>query len=263
VRSENFCPKISIITPSFNQASFIEETIQSVLNQNYPNLEYIIKDAGSTDGTLDIVKKYTKKYPKTVKLITKKDNGQSDGINQGIRESTGDIIGYLNSDDVYFPNTLEIVAKRFLKNGSTKWVTGDYVIIDDKGNKIQSFVAFYKGFFRKKPSFLTLSLLNFIVQPSTFWRRSLIKEFGFFDRSLHYCMDYDFWLRIIKKYKPDVVNEKLSLFRIHKKSKGGSQYRKQFVEEHDVLKRYTSDFLLILLHKIHSKAIIFVYSLIK
>jgi len=256
-------PKISIITPSFNQAQFIEETVKSVVEQNYPNLEYIIKDAGSTDGSLEIIKKYASRYPKIIKWISKKDKGQTDGINQGIKMATGDVLAYLNSDDVYLPNTLQTVAEEFIKHPEAMWITGDYFIIDNTGKKIQSYVAGYKELLRKKPTFIKLAIANYIIQPSTFWRRSLMKKIGIFDPSLRYCMDYDYWMRAIKQSPPIVMDRRFSLFRIHKTSKGGSQFDRQFKEEHQVLKRYTSNFPLLLLHKVHAQAIILAYRLVK
>jgi glycosyltransferase involved in cell wall biosynthesis len=252
-------PKISVITPSYNQGHLIKETIDSVLNQNYPSLEYIVMDGGSTDNTVKVLRQYKNKLA----YISKKDKGQTDAINKGIKKATGDILMYLNSDDVMLPNTLNIVAEYFNKHPKAMWLTGDYFIIDEGGKKIQSFVANYKKVLRKIPFFNTLSIANFIIQPSTFWRKELIKEIGAFDESLHLCMDYDYWMRIIRKYPLHVLPNHFSLFRIHGTSKGGTQYGKQFNEEHKVLCRYNDNLTIRFIHKIHATLIVIAYNIIK
>jgi glycosyltransferase involved in cell wall biosynthesis len=256
---QSLLPKISIITPSYNQGHLIRETIESVLKQNYPNLEYIVMDGGSTDDTVKVLKEYKNK----LSFISKKDKGQTDAINQGIKKSTGEIIMYLNSDDVMLPNTLNTVAEYFTKHPQAMWLTGDYFIIDEQGKKIQSFVANYKKVLRNFPFFNVLSIANFIIQPSTFWRRELIKEIGVFDESLHLCMDYDYWMRTIQKYPLHVLPNHFSLFRIHGTSKGGTQYDKQFSEEHQVLCRYNQNLLVRFIHKLHATLIVLIYKLIK
>lgn len=252
-------PKISIITPSYNQGHFIKETIDSVLNQNYPNLEYIVMDGGSTDDTAKILKTYGNK----ISWVSKKDKGQTDAINTGIRKSTGDIVAYINSDDVMLPNTLHTVAEYFMDHSEVMWLTGDYFIIDENGNKIQSFVANYKKILRQYPTKVVLSIANFIIQPSTFWRRSLMDRIGFFDDTLHYCMDFDYWMRAIRHYPVSILPNYFSLFRIHGNSKGGSLFEKQFTEEHEIVLKYIKNPLIRFLHKIHATLIIFVYKLIK
>jgi glycosyltransferase involved in cell wall biosynthesis len=256
---KNKLPKISIITPSYNQAHFIQETIDSVLSQNYPNLEYLIMDGGSTDNTVKILKSYGNK----IKWISKKDKGQTDAINQGIKKTSSDIVAYLNSDDVMLPNTLHTVAKYFINNEDAMWLTGDYFIIDEDGNEIQSLVVKYKRFLRLFPNKSILSIANFIIQPSTFWRRSLMDQIGLFDDSLHYCMDFDYWMRSISHYPISILPNYFSLFRIHGQSKGGSMYGKQFTEEHELVKRYNKSPLIRFLHKIHVTLIISIYKLIK
>jgi len=252
-------PKISIVTPSFNQGKFIKETIDSILDQKYSNLEYWIIDGGSTDETVNILKSYGKK----IKWISEKDKGQTNAINKGIKKTTGDIIMYLNSDDVMMPNTLNVVAQYFMQHPDAMWLTGDYFIIDENGKKIQSFIANYKKLLRKYPSFNVFSIANFIIQPSTFWKKEIHDEFGLFDEKLKYCMDYDFWMKIYKKYKLHVLKKHFSLFRIHSLSKGGSQYKKQFVEEHQVCKKYNKNPLILFLHKIHAFLIVSAYKIIK
>jgi glycosyltransferase involved in cell wall biosynthesis len=257
--NSNQWPKISIITPSFNQGKFIKETIESVLNQNYPNLEYWIIDGGSTDNTVKILKSYKNK----IKWVSEKDKGQTDALNKGLKKVSGEIIAYLNSDDAYLPNTFYAVVDLFQKNPKAMWLTGDYFIIDEHGKKMQPFVAEYKRWWRKSPSFSSLAIANFIVQPSTFWRKKVIKEIGLFNVQWRYCMDYDYWLRIIKKYPLLVSNHHFSLFRIHNQSKGGSQFDKQFKEEHTVLTQQSQNSLLLMLHWFHAQAIVLAYRLLK
>jgi glycosyltransferase involved in cell wall biosynthesis len=259
IQSKRKYPKISIITPSFNQGHFIKETIDSVLNQNYSNLEYVVMDGGSTDETVKILKSYDDK----ITWVSKKDKGQTDAINKGIRKSTGEIITYLNSDDVMLPNTLNTVAEYFIEHDDAMWLTGDYFIIDESGNKIQSFVASYKKLLRAFPNKYVLSIANFIIQPSTFWRRSLSNEIGLFREDLHYVMDFEYWMRIIQKFSLHILPNHFSLFRIHGNSKGGALYVKQFSEEHAIVVEYTANPVLRFLHKLHATLIILAYKVIK
>lgn len=256
---KNKFPKISIITPSYNQGSFIKQTIDSVLSQQYPNLEYWIIDGKSTDQTVDILKSYGKK----INWISEKDKGQTDAINKGLKKITGDIVAYINSDDVYLPHTFFTVAKYFLQHPQAQWLTGDYEIIDEKGNIIQSFVADYKRMLRSFPSFSLLSIANFISQPSTFWRGEVVKKIGSFDVKLRYCMDFDYWMRLAQRYPLHVLKNKFSQFRIHRNSKGGSQYMQQFAEEQQVTEKYMPSTIILLLHKLHASAIVMAYKLLK
>ena len=203
-------PKISIITPSFNQGMFIEETIRSVLLQNYPNLEYIIIDGASTDNTLSIIKKYK---PWLTYWVSEKDNGQSDAINKGFCFSTGDIGGWLNSDDLFNPNTLRMVSS-LLDINRLQWLVGAGQIINEKGIK-------YKTIHSKSVSnkiFYTW-LYNYFSQPSTFWTMNLWKAVGGVNNNLHFTMDIDLWHRFYKITKPTNSNNILSLLRSHNNSK--------------------------------------------
>lgn len=252
-------PKITIITPSFNQGKFIEQTINSVLGQEYPNLEYIVIDGGSTDNTVSILKKYGKK----IKWVSEKDKGQSDAINKGLKMATGDIVAWLNSDDYYLPGTLKRVAGYFASHPQAMWLSGDYQVIDEKGKDIHGFVVSYKRFLRRFSSFGMLSFANYIIQPSTFWRKEAMEEVGLINEGYRYCMDYDFWLRLMKKYPLHNIPDPLSAFRIHGESKGGSQYKKQFKEELDVTRANNPLRILNLLHKFHNILIKFAYDYIK
>lgn len=252
-------PRIGIVTPSYNQGAFIRETIESVLQQEYTNYEYWIIDGGSTDDTIDILKSYGQR----IDWISEKDEGQAHAINKGLQRISADILTFINSDDLYLPNALSLVARYFSAHTEAMWLTGNYAIVDDGGNNIQPYVAGYKKILRKRPSFRRLAVANFVVQPSTFWRSRLLGEIGFFEESYRYCFDYDFWLKAIRKYRPHVVDDQLSLFRIHRDSKGGSGFAEQFEEEHQILRRHTANKTLLSLHRLHSAMIVFAYRMLK
>ena len=264
MKNQNSWPKISVITPSFNQGEFIEETIRSVISQNYPNLEYIIVDGGSTDNSVQIIKKYANKYPKIIRWVSEKDKGQSDAINKGLKMSTGEILCYLNSDDCFTSKALFFVAEFFLTYKEAYWLTGDYEIIDERGRKIQDYIRIYKKILRLFPSKFMIKIANFINQPSTFWKREIYNQVGELNLSYKYNMDYDYWLRIFKKgYKLYYLNKVLSKFRVHKQSKGVMEFEKQFKEDLAVLVDNFGKNLYYYLHLIHNFFIINLYKLLK
>jgi glycosyltransferase involved in cell wall biosynthesis len=251
--------KFSIIVPSYNQGEFIAQTIDSILNQSYKNVEILVIDGGSTDSTIEVLKTYGDK----IFWLSEKDRGQTHAINKGLALAKGEIITFLNSDDYYLGGTLETVAKQFEAKKEKIWLTGNYVIVNEVGKPIQSLVIKYKSFYRKFLSFNLLTVINPINQPSTFLRRPLIEQLQNFKEDLHYTMDYEFWLRAIKIQKPILVNDKLSAFRIHKNSKGGSRFKQQFKEEMAVAKQYQKNQLFIFLHALHNQVINLCYSIIK
>ena len=252
-------PSIGIVTPSLNQGRFIRETIESVIGQGCPGLEYWIIDGGSTDGTLGVLRGYGDR----VNWVSEKDDSQAQAVNKGLKRITSDIFAFLNSDDAYLPGALSLVAGYFQDHPDAMWLTGDHHIADEAGRRIQPYIAGYKRLLRRSPTFARLAVANFIVQPSTFWRRELLEEIGPFDETLRYCFDYDFWMRAIRRYPLHVIGEPLSCFRIHSASKGGSEFSRQFAEEHKVVGRYTSDGTLLALHKVHAGLIVLAYRLMK
>jgi len=251
--------KFSIIVPSYNQGDFISQTIDSILNQSYKNVEVLVIDGGSTDSTVEILKKYEEK----IFWLSEKDKGQTHAINKGVALAKGDIITFLNSDDYYMEGALEKVAKHYQPKKENFWLTGDYIIVDEKGKRIQILIAKYKAFFRKFLSFNLLTILNPINQPSTFFAKELIHQLQGFRQDLHYSMDYEFYLRAIKIQEPIIVKDKLSAFRIHKQSKGGSQYKQQFKEEYAVARHYQKNKFFLFLHYLHNKFIFLVYGILK
>lgn len=249
-------PRITIITPSFNQGRFIERTIKSVLDQGYSNLEYIVVDGGSTDDTLSILRRYDEKLQWT----SEPDKGQSDAINKGIRRATGEIIAYLNSDDVYEPGALDVAAGYFMANPSVMWLTGRCSIIDEADRPMRGLITAYKNFLLDRYSYNILLVTNCISQPATFLRAGLFKEYGLFDVNQHRVMDYEYWLRIGVRHNPGILSRYLAAFRVYRASKTSSAFRDTFNEELEVAGRYSHSRLLNGLHRLSVTGICAVYT---
>lgn len=214
-------PKISIVTPSFNQGQYLEKTILSVLNQNYPNLEYIIIDGGSTDNSVEIIKKYEKHL---TYWVSEKDNGQSHAINKGLQKCTGDIIAWINSDDYYEPTAFEQIVSVFSNNKNAGIVYGNcrLITVDESGNILNKQVVEPKGI-------STESLLKYWnsyflpPQPSIFWLKKIQDKTSLLDVKLNYAMDMHFWLQLGSYGNFVKTNAILSNYLIHSKSKSGSE----------------------------------------
>lgn len=260
-----------ILTPSYNQNQFIDETIQSVLAQKQTSLHYLVVDGASSDGTVATLKTFSKQ----LKWISEKDEGQTDAINKGIltfKKVIKDkklnphscVFAYLNSDDVYTNDALQIVATHFTKDKTVQWLVGDAHIINEVGDQIQPLVRLYKLLGRMFLSWPLLLIVNPIPQPATFMRWPVVEKVGYFNSELHYVMDYEYWLRTWKiAGRPTVTNKTLASFRIHNRSKGGTAFIRQFAEQLMVARLFTNNKLLLWLQKLHNAAIVFVYSVIK
>lgn len=203
-------PLVTIVTPSYNQAHFIEETILSIKNQDYPNIEHIVVDANSTDNTLDILKKYGDQ----IKWISEPDNGQTEAINKGFKMSSGQICAYLNSDDSYVPGCFKTVVNYFHKHPDVDMLVGDVNYIDEKSKIIR--ITYY-------PPFSVGRMLRagggLISQTGVFFRRSLFDSIGMFNETFHHVMDYDFYIRAGLKHKVKSISSVLANFRLHSESK--------------------------------------------
>lgn len=260
--------KFSIVTPSFNQSNFISQTIDSVINQNGDfEIEYFVMDGGSTDSTIEILKKYGLQLKNNPRIKfswqSKKDKGQSDAINQGFKKATGDILAFINSDDYYQPNLFQDIVNQFSLNPNQTWLTGYSHIVNENNKIIQKPITFYKNFWLNYYSYQTLLILNYISQPSTFFRKELFQKFGTFDEQLHLTMDYNFWLNIGINNNPIVIKKYLSNFRIHSTSKGKTNYKNQFTEGLKVATNHTNNQLILKLHQFHNQLINISYSIIK
>jgi len=202
--------KISIVTASFNQGSFILDAIESVLAQNYTNVEHIILDNCSSDETPRVLARYSH-----LKIIREKDRGQSDALNRGFKMATGDIVGWLNADDRYLPGCFDAVLKGFVDMPSCDLLYGDYRFINVKGNLIRT---------RRELSFdmFMLKYLHILYIPTTtsFFKRKIFDEQNFLDINYHYAMDYEFFLRLASKgYKFGHLPKLMADFRWHEQSK--------------------------------------------
>jgi len=213
-------PKISIVTPSFNQGRYLEETILSVIHQDYPNVEHIIIDGGSTDETKEVLDKYRSKL---AYVVSEPDKGQSDAVNKGFAKATGDIIGWLNSDDYYAPGAFHTLSKAF-ENPSTYAVAGYSILFEEDGKQLKASPTVNKE--RDLNYHLRFPNIN---QPATFFRRKVMEDIMPLNINLHYLMDRELWLKYLLLYGINnvaVLDETLVYFRLHKNSKSVSQDEK-------------------------------------
>ncbi len=251
--------RITVVTPSYNQAEYVGQTMRSVREQDHEDVEHIVVDGASTDGSLDIIRR----HGDHATIISEPDRGQTDAINKGLRRATGEVVCWLNSDDYFLPGALSTVARYFADHPECLWLTGDCVIVDRDGRPIQQAIRWYKRALRMLPSPFYLGLTNAITQPATFWRRSVHDRLGYLDESLHYTMDYDWWLRLNTLARPARLQRTLTAFRIHEESKGGSAYREQFAEDLRILRRHNHSRLVGRVHAAHNGLITWAYDRVK
>jgi glycosyltransferase involved in cell wall biosynthesis len=199
---------VSVVTPSFNQGCFIEETIESVLSQDYKPVEYWVIDGGSNDETLDILNRYGNRLD----WVSEKDNGQADAINKGWKRARGDILAWLNSDDIYLPGALSTAVAFLQAHPEFGAVYGEGYHIQEDGKVIERYPT--EPFDRQR-----LVETCYICQPTVFVRKTVLQEIGFLDENLRYCMDYDLWFRIARRYDFGYLPEFLACTRFYGETK--------------------------------------------
>ena len=210
-------PKISVITPSYNQGRFVEKNIRSVLEQGYQSLEHIIIDGGSQDNSLEVIKKF---QDQIAYWKSEPDSGQSAAINKGFRQATGDIFCWLNSDDYFEPGALQFVGKYFIDHPEIDMICGRMRVVDQDGNELNVQTSYYGG---------RHHLLQFwhgyaMHQPSIFWRRKIYQSIGGVNERLHLSMDYDYWLRIAERFSIANVDRILSSATAHAAQKTSDDF---------------------------------------
>lgn len=227
-------PKVSMVTPSYNQAQFLEETIRSVLLQGYPNLEYIIMDGGSTDGSVEIIQKYA---PWLAYWVSEKDGGQADAVNKGWQIATGDAVTWLNSDDVLMSGCLETVVSALYGSEPAELVYGNVYAI----NADSQVLYLIRG-----APFVSADILvrahNPIPQQGFLLKRSLLERIGWLDPELHFCMDFDYWCRAaLHNVQAVYVDTGLAYFRQHACAKTSTQYKIRISNRERIFEKVFSD----------------------
>lgn len=227
--------RISIVTPSYNQGHFIGRTIDSILSQHGDfDLDFRVYDGGSKDSTVDVLKSYGDK----VRWISEKDRGQIDAINKGLRAADGDIVGWVNSDDVLLPGALDRVARAFEANPQVEWVHGRCRIIDENDVEIRRWVSLYKHIRCRTHTFENLLTENYISQMTAFWRRSVHDEIGYLDESRELAFDYDLFLKLARRGDPIYIDEPLACFRMYDTSKSGAGFTAQVAEANEIARGF-------------------------
>ena len=216
-------PKVSVITPSFNQAAYLECTIRSVLDQGYPNLEYIIIDGGSTDGSVDIIKKYEDGL---AYWVSEPDGGQVHAINKGLKMATGEWEGWQNSDDIYYPGAFDDLARAGKEHPEADLIIGNIMLIDENDKEL-------RDIHYVRPTYWSLLAEGMLLpNQAAFWRRSVHEDIGWLDEEYKYSFDYEWFLRLLHRRTAFHVNKILGGFRLHEEAKT-SNFSEYFWKENE------------------------------
>jgi len=238
--------RISLVTPSLDQAPFLERTLASVLSQEGDfDLDYLVLDGGSTDGSVEILRRHADR----LRFRVEPDTGQANAVNKGLREAQGDVVGWLNSDDLLYPGALARVAAGFRERPDLVWLHGRCEIVDEEDRPIRRWLSAYKDFRCRRYSRRSLLVENFVSQMTVFWRRSAMERIGHLDESMRYGFDYDYWLRLSTLGDPLYLPERIAAFRWYARSKSGSSFERQFAEDYAAFLRHAPDDRLLRLHK--------------
>jgi glycosyltransferase involved in cell wall biosynthesis len=252
-------PMISAVISSYNHGRYIRETIDCLLAQNYSPLEILVMDGASTDGTVEILKSYGDK----IRWVSEKDKGQADALIKGFAKARGEIIAWINSDDLYDEGALTAVGNYFASHPQCRWLYGRANIVDEQGREIRKWVTAYKNFFCRRYSYGSLLVQNFICAQAVFFRRSVLAEIGSLDAELGVCIDYEFWLRLGKHYPPAFIDQNLGKFRLHPGGITMGKSKQLFETDYRCAKKYSGGRRWVLvLHKLFYYAVITQYAIL-
>ncbi len=230
--------KISIVIPSYNSGKYIDRALNSITSQNYSDYEIIVIDGGSKDKTLEILKSYKSTLGEKFNFISEPDKGEPDAINKGMRMAKGDVIAYLDSDDVYEMDCFSIISEYF-KNHDYKWAYGKCKIIDENDKETRSVVTKFKEVFQPHYSFNTILIFDYIAQPSVFWRREVLESVGYLDIKEKLAFDYDYWLRLGQKFEAGYIDKYLACWRSHTTSETAKALSDDLKQGLDLSVRYS------------------------
>ncbi len=222
-------PSITVVTPCLNAAGTIEDALESVRSQDYPAVEHLVIDGGSTDGTLEVLES-----AQGVRFVSEPDEGRADAVNKGVAMASGEVIGWLNADDRYEPGALAAVGKALAERPEAAWATGFCRIIDGEGREIRKGVTAYKNFFLRRFSYGLYLTQNFVSDPATFVRRDALREAGPLDGRYAISHDYDLWLRVARQGDPVLLRRYLSNFRMVEGTMSMEGFERQFAEHAEV-----------------------------
>ena len=248
-------PSITVVTPCLNAAGTIAGALESVRTQDYPRLEHVVVDGGSTDGTLDILER-----AEGVRFVSEPDHGRADAVNKGVAMAGGDVIGWLNADDRYEAGALEAVGRALAGRPDVAWVTGYCRIVDGAGREIRKGVTAYKNAFLRRFSYGLYLTQNFVSDPATFVRTDVLREAGPLDDRYAISHDYDLWLRVARRGDPVVLRRYLSSFRMVEGTLSMEGFERQFAEHAEVARRHGEGHrLAVAVNAVISRLIVLVY----
>ena len=231
---------VSVVMPSFQQAAFLAKAVESVLSQEGVKVELLVVDAGSTDGSRELLRELKGFHGDRLCLVFEPDMGQSDAVNRGIDRARGQLLGWLNSDDYLLPGALSRVVETMGIGEAPAWLYGRAMIVDGKGRPISKGIEGYKSWRGRRFSYFKLLTENFIPQMATFWNRPMWELAGGLDRDLDLDMDYDLWLRFARIAPPAVLSVDLAAFRVHSGAKGTRRTVEQLRAARETARRHSA-----------------------
>jgi glycosyltransferase involved in cell wall biosynthesis len=228
-------PSISIVTAAYNAAETIEETLASVRAQGYPGLEHVVVDGGSTDGTVDILRR-----AEGIRFVSEPDDGLADAMNKGIAMARGEIVGWLNADDLLNAGALDVVGRAAAQHPQAEWIVGRCRIIDEDGAEVRRAVTAYKNALLSRYSFRLFLTQNFVSCPAVFMRAGALREIGGgpVDTRYRNSVDYDLYLRLARRSDPVVLDDELAAFRLRADALSTLAFDRQFAEHAEQARRY-------------------------